>query len=113
MLARPFRVKKADFLNIIKNGQAVHSDHFYAHFIHRPVAEPSLFAFVVSNKVSKTAVGRHRIKRQMSSVVEENILKIKASWSIIILAKKGAATLPSLKIKQEISFLLNKITGVE
>ena len=93
----------------MKEGVFVHSTNFYLRFLDRKDPLPALFSFVVPNKVKKTSVGRHLIKRRMSTAVEKLLITIKPSISAIIFAKKDVSGLPYSAIEQEIKELLKRV----
>jgi ribonuclease P protein component len=102
------RVKKESFAKIMTGGVFVHAPNFYLRLLDRKDAKPSLFGFVVPNKVIKTAVGRHLLKRKMTAVVEKLLITLKTGSSVVIFAKKDVSTLPYLEIEKEILELLKK-----
>ena len=97
----------------MKEGLFFHATNFYLRILDRKDGLPSLFAFVVPNKVKKTSVGRHLIKRGMSSMVEKLLITIKPGFSVIFLAKKDISTLPYIDIEKEIIELLEKARILE
>lgn len=108
MLPKQSRVKKDLFPKIMKEGVFLHSTNFYMRFLDKKDSLPSLFSFVVPNKVIKTSVGRHLIKRRMSAVVETLLITQKPSISAIIFAKKDVSKVPFGEIEKEIIELLKK-----
>jgi ribonuclease P protein component len=54
--------------------------------------ETSRFAFIISKKVDKRAVVRNRLKRKVSKYLEDNLLKIKPGFDIIIILKPSILT---------------------
>jgi ribonuclease P protein component len=115
MLPIKSRLNKESFQKVLKEGVFMHSTGFYLKFL--GPASPglrgtniplSMFAFVVPNKVKKTSVGRHLIKRRASAVVEKHLSSLKPGLSIIIFAKKDVSTLPYKEIEVEIMELLKK-----
>lgn len=67
-------------------------------------------AFVVTKKISKSAVKRNRIKRQMREVVrlllKEN--KIKPGFMVLVMAKPAVLEKEYLEIENSISGVLKK-----
>lgn len=108
MLPIKNRVKKESFSKIMKEGVFVLSEHFSLRLLDRKDAKPSLFALVVPNKVQKTSVGRHLLKRKMSAVVEKVFPNLKTGYSVIIFAKKDIARSPFGEMEKEILGLLKK-----
>ncbi len=67
-------------------------------------------AFVVGLKISKSAVKRNRIKRQMREVVRLILKekKLELGYYVMVVAKKGGDTKKYAEISEEIKLLLNK-----
>jgi ribonuclease P protein component len=78
--------KKKDFEKIFRQG-----DHLAEKFLVLKLAENNLdysrFGFIVGLKVSKKAVVRNRIRRQIQESIRTNINGIKNGFDIIILAR--------------------------
>ena len=51
----------------------------------------SQFAIVISSKISKKAVKRNQIKRQISSIIREMLTQIDEGFKAVLLVKKSAA----------------------
>jgi len=109
MLPINSRVKKELFPKIMKEGVFLHGTNFCLRFLDRKDSLPSLFSFVVPNKVKKTSVGRHLIKRRMSAVVEKLLITLKPGISAILFAKKDVTKVPFEEIEKEITELLKRI----
>jgi ribonuclease P protein component len=108
MLPTKRRVKKESFAKIMKDGVFLHAPNLYLRFLDRKDESPSLFGFVVPNKVKKTSVGRHLIKRRLTVIVEKLLLDIKDGFSGILFVKKDITPLPVPEIEKEIIDLLKK-----
>jgi ribonuclease P protein component len=65
--------------------------------------------FVVSKKVSKSAVLRNRLRRRVSAIIEENYHQLTPPMQIIILIRKDFSTIPVLDLKNEIIKLIGAI----
>ena len=108
MLSTKRRVKKESFGKIMKDGVFLHAPNFYLRFLNKKDDSPSLFGFVVSNKVKKTSVGRHLIKRKVTAVVEKHILSLKSGFSCLIFVKKDISLFSLAKIEEEVVDLLKR-----
>jgi len=108
MLPTNRRIKKEAFTKIVKGGVFFHVDNFYLVLLDKKDNSPSCFSFIVSNKVKKTSVGRHLLKRRISRVVEKKLPNLKNGLSGLIYAKKGASILLYSEIESEILKLLKK-----
>ena len=69
----------------------------------------SRFAFVVGLKVSKSAVRRNRIRRQMREVVRLSLEKIKPGYDVMVMARSGISKLDYQGIEKEIMRHLKKL----
>jgi len=76
----------------------------------RPVTsdQPSRFGFIISSKIHKKAVKRNRAKRLLSEAVLEIAPKMKTSFDVVFLAKKGIIDTDLKKIKTEVKRLFKK-----
>ncbi len=108
MLPINSRLKKESFQRVLKEGVFVHSPSFYLRFLHINDNLAPKLAFVVPNKVKKTSVGRHLIKRRISAVVEKLLISLKPGYLGVIFAKKDVSTVPYKEIEVEITELLRK-----
>lgn len=69
----------------------------------------SRFGFVVSAKVSKKAVERNKIKRQMRDIVRKGIDSIKTGFDIVIIASPLSNKVNYQIIKDDLINLLKKL----
>ncbi|MFH1292299.1 MAG: ribonuclease P protein component [bacterium] len=125
MLKPENRLKKVrDFNLVIKHGRWVNADFLDLKYVELvknkeffpKKSDPTEFvqqlkvAFVVGVKISKSAVRRNRLKRQMREVVRLLIKDsaLKQGCYLMILAKKSALDREYTEIEQEIQCLLRK-----
>lgn len=106
MLPAKRRVKKTLFPNIVKNGAYFHSPNLYLRVWDGKNILPSLFSFIIPAKVIKTAVGRHKSKRQVSAIIEGILDKIKPGYQCLFFVKKNILPLPYAQIEKEVIDLL-------
>ena len=52
--------------------------------------QPSKFGITISKKVSKKAVVRNRIRRQIQGVIAANLQRIAPGWKLVIIVKPKA-----------------------
>lgn len=71
----------------------------------RPVSQ---FAFVVSNRISKKAVTRNRIKRLLGEAVGQLLAQVKPDYAVAIFAKKDLSKLALEEIRQEFKKIFKK-----
>jgi len=108
MLPTKNRVKKEFFAEIMKNGQFFHGENLYLRLLMKKEQKSPTFSFIIPNKVKKTSVGRHLIKRRISAVVEKALSNIKTDSSGLVFVKKDVSRLPYSEITKEVVVLLKK-----
>ncbi|MBI2031596.1 MAG: ribonuclease P protein component [Candidatus Levybacteria bacterium] len=91
----------------IKEGSKI-SSRFFLIKIQSNTQGVSRFGFIVSKKISKTAVGRNRIKRFLRICVEKNLDDIKAGIDFLIIAKEESVKASFSQIFFEFNKILNK-----
>lgn len=102
---------ESDYRRVYRVGSRRFSNHFCVTVapLKDPVAQ-SRFGIVISKKISKKAVVRNGLKRQIASVVQE-FLKDRTNvttFDAIISPKSGAPQLPFATIRTELLSLLGK-----
>lgn len=89
MLPKKYRLPSFCIPKLIKTGKRVNGDWLSIIFKKRKNNNLSRWAFVISKKISKSAVCRNRIKRQLSNIIlNEFTGKIKGHDVIILVTKK-------------------------
>lgn len=84
MLIKKYRLtKRNDFKSIFSTGKRSFNKLFSIRYKLNNLDNPRI-AVVVSNKVSKKAVVRNRLKRQVRSIIVEFLPKFKQNFDIII-----------------------------
>ena len=68
----------------------------------------SRFTVVVGTKVSKKAVIRNKIKRQIRAIVEKDLPIIKGCYDVMLLVKKETIKLTYSEIKDQINHILKR-----
>lgn len=97
--------RKKDFERIFKNGKSFKNGFFALRKIENNL-EASRFAFIVSNKVSKRAVVRNKIRRRIREIIKQNINNLGESTDIAIIALSGAEKRNFLETKEQVALLL-------
>lgn len=110
MLNRKFRATRPNIEETIKTGISVFGK-FLNTKISRKDAEKLGFSIVVSKKVDKTSVGRHRIKRKISSYIEGNLPKINKNTkkTVVFLTKKTEELLNYQDIEKDVKKILSNL----
>ena len=99
---------RKDFDNTFKGGKGLFSDILNIKFINNNL-ENSRFGIVVSNKISKKAVIRNKIKRQIREVIHRNLTEINNGLDIMIICKPEISKKDFQEIEQTIIQLFKKI----
>lgn len=71
----------------------------------RHLGEPSQFGFVVSTKVSKRAVVRNRVRRQLREIVRLELPKLSPGFHVMLIVKKQALGCTYAQLHDEITKL--------
>lgn len=106
MLSKENRLKKkTDFDFVFNKGKGFKEGFLFLKLIKNDL-KVSRFGFVVSKKVSNRAVARNKIRRRLSEITKENLLKIKKGMDVVIVAGKGIKEkeFEEIKEKQELLF---------
>lgn len=93
----------------MKTGVSIFGSILYAK-ISRKEAVKAGFAIVISKKNEKTSVGRHLIKRKISSFIEENLPKMNKNFkkTIVFFLKKTNEAIKYDEAKKDVKFVLEK-----
>ncbi|RMF22136.1 MAG: ribonuclease P protein component [Cyanobacteria bacterium J083] len=80
--------KRQDFSLVYRQGIRHRSQHLLLRALaekkHSPSNSPTRFGISISQKVSKKAVVRNRIKRQIRAAILELLPLVKPGWKIVI-----------------------------
>lgn len=86
MLAKTHRLSKnKDFEKVFSKGKGFKAKYIFLKTLGNNLSF-SRFGFVVSKKISKKAVKRHKIKRRISDIIRSKIKEIKGGRDIVIVA---------------------------
>jgi len=88
-----------DFKHLYKKGKSVGNRELMARILKTGEENPLRFAFIISVKTEKTAVGRNRAKRQLRAIIRQELPKLKEGYDIALTIKKNF--LP-LEIEQKV-----------
>jgi ribonuclease P protein component len=69
---------------------------------------PTRLGISISRKVSKKAVSRNRIKRQIRVALRQILVDLKPGWDCVIIVKPGIEPCNSLQFLQELKQLFAK-----
>jgi ribonuclease P protein component len=108
MLKKELRIRKQkDFDRIFSNG-SFYSEAFLAIKVSKNDFGFSRFAFIVSNKVSKKAHERNRIKRLLRESVRLSLLEIKQGIDIVFIVRTDISGRSIVEVASVVDRLLKK-----
>lgn len=91
------------FDEVKKQGKMYQSDTFGILVRKREDDEPTRFGIVVSNKISKKAVERNKVKRMLRKVIRKKLGKIKDGFDVVVLANKGLLKAEADDLEEELT----------
>ena len=101
-------MKNSDINRIFREGAHTAGNFIFLKFTQNNL-RTNRFAFAVGIKISKKAVARNKIKRELREIIKENILKLKTGFDFLIIAKPQIIKKKYQEIKKEIEGLFKKI----
>lgn len=105
--------KKKDFDKVAKKGKKIEENFLVLKFLANSPEEITRIGFVVSQKISKKAFLRNKIKRRMREVVKNNLEKIKSGYDLIFFTKREIKEKDFLEIEKIIEQILRKAELLE
>lgn len=109
MLKKENRLRHTkDIENVWKNGKTIAGKLVFLKII-KNKKNISRFGFIVSSKISKKAVIRNKIKRQLREIIRHNLDKIKTGIDVTIIAKQEIINKEYQEIKNDFENLLQNI----
>ncbi|NJM97922.1 MAG: ribonuclease P protein component [Phormidesmis sp. RL_2_1] len=70
---------------------------------------PSQFGISISRKVSKRAVVRNRMKRQIKAIIRQELPRIEPGWQVVIVVRPAAVECEFADFLRELEYLLKKL----
>lgn len=78
--------------------------------VDEPLSAPSsCFGISISKKVSKRAVVRNRIKRQLRAIIRDRLTNIRPGWQVVIVVRPSAVECDFADFLRELDDLLKKL----
>jgi len=99
--------RKKDFGRVFREGESFEEDFLFLK-IKKNNSGRKRFGFIVSQKVSKKAVLRNKVKRRLREVIRKKLPAIKSGIDGVLVAKKGAEKKDFSEIKGVINKLFKK-----
>ena len=108
MLPLKNRLKKGkDFQRVFDRGKSINSDLISVRFLANRTDNMRV-GFIVSQKVSKTAVLRNKIKRMLRDIMRANIVGAKEGFDMIIIAKSKISKVQPEEVNEVLKVLLKR-----
>lgn len=107
MLKKERRLAKEEIEEIIKKGRSIYSPFVSIRYL-IDSNKNSRFSFVISSKVSKSAVSRNLFKRRCRAIIQKNLDKIKDGGSFIFFAKNGVLERSYRELESDVIGLLER-----
>jgi len=108
MLPKKNRIKKEkDFETVFKNSKSLRND-LIVFKITNNKAETNRFGFVVSKKISKSAVVRNRVKRRLAEAIRSMIGGMKKGVDLVLIALPGIEKENFSEVKKAVEEALTK-----
>lgn len=108
MLPQANRLKdKKDFSQVLTKGEIIQTPVFGLAFVQES-SNPSQFGFIISNKISKKAHERNKIKRILKETVRELLSKANNGFKVVFLAKHKILFTPKEDLVKDINQTLDK-----
>jgi ribonuclease P protein component len=101
MFPRRSRLSKEEIAKVAKSGLSIHTPYFSLKILLFPenmLENKAKFAFVMSKKEEKTAVGRNNAKRRLRAAVQPIAPTLKPLYCMVFIKKSALkAAFPDLK----------------
>jgi len=109
MLANQHRLrKKSEIERVLRFGRGVSNERFGLKLAKNDLGV-TRFAFAVGLKVSKSAVKRNRLRRQMREVVRLNLAKIRPNFDVLVMTRQPSLELNFAQISQEFARMFKRV----
>jgi ribonuclease P protein component len=100
--------KNNDFDNVFKRGRSAYFDILGVKAVPNSL-NTNHFGIIVSNKVSKKAVERNKIKRQIRAIIENELFLLNVGYDIVIIVFKPILAKNYEEIKAVLWFNFRKL----
>jgi ribonuclease P protein component len=109
MLAKKYRLTKdKDIQNVLKKGKIFYHPFFNLKILKNNLQNPR-FCIVISTKISKKAVVRNKVKRQLRAIIYKNLAKISQNYDLVILTKPAVTITQFEELEKALVSLLSKV----
>jgi len=108
MLGRKYSLAKDNDIQLVfKKGQIYFSPFFNIKILKKDQPN-SRFCIVVSTNISKKAVVRNKLKRQLKAIIYEKIPQFQGNYDCVILTKVSAVVTDFTELDKTLTFLFKK-----
>jgi len=108
MLAKKYKLsREKDIQYVLKKGKIYFSRFFNLKLAKNNMNKPR-FCIIISTSISKKAVVRNRVKRQIRAIIYNNLPNIKENYDFIVLIKPIAVLATFEELQKTMTFLLKK-----
>lgn len=100
-----------DVFFIMRNGKRIFGGAVDVVFLKRSDTEPSVAKVVVSQKVAKKAVERHKIQRQLREIMRYFLSLhplIGQGYNIVVIARTSAYHMPFWELKKSVEHIFDR-----
>lgn len=101
-------VSRTDYKEVYKFGKSVNGKFFRVSFLNTNFQSRSKIGVVVSNKVSKKATERNKIKRVVRSYLRDSMVQ-DAGFKIVVVARAESLGTDVSSLKQDLSEIFGKL----
>lgn len=109
MLKKLHRISKTgDFQRIKARGKSCFSGNIGLRCLRSNLSYPR-FGFIISNKISKKATVRNRLRRQLSEIIRAKITEIKVACDCVIITRPGIKGDDFKEIKRNMELILYRL----
>ncbi len=101
-------VKSEEITRVWKDGRYFRGKSVNFKILRNRHLSVSRFAFIVSNKITKKAVWRNKIKRKLRAIIQKKLNSLKSGYDILILAQPEILDWSYQAISEEVDKILKK-----
>jgi len=113
MLPKPHRlIHDQDFKRVFRLGESFYIGQLRVKILKNNLTI-SRFGFIVSNKISKRAVVRNKIKRRLREIVRQKLPVLKTGYDCVIITRSGVEDLNYQEMQDKLEQILLKLKLVK
>lgn len=110
MLPKDSRVRtRADIEMVMRKGRSITSPFFAFRILRPGGADRVRFGFIVSNKISKKAVIRNRIKRRLRETARLFSSRFPSQSDVIVVARSALVNADTALIREQFEIILKRL----